>query len=239
MGEMGAVGEKNKDLLLLLPLVLLALRRRLPLLVSLGLLLGRDLLIETLGTALFIPPRLGEELVLVDGGIVIDLNVRGLQPPLVGRDERRDDFVEEHVGGRTSRDLRGATAVGGGLGGIRQPTLEIRRLAHRSAQHPTERARANGWARPHRANKNLPILLLCIKEDGSNNHPLGISSISDKISFFPYFFIKDTLSFIAFLIFFGFFACLRKYQKKGSEESVWLFWSTVQYFTYMEWVQVT
>ena len=104
---------------------------------------------------LFIPPRLSEELVLVDGGIVIDLNVRGLQPPLVGRDERRDDFVEEHVGGRTSRDLRGATAVGGGLGGIRQPTLEIRRLAHRSAQHPTERARANGWARPHRANKNL------------------------------------------------------------------------------------
>ena len=150
---MGAVGEKNKDLLLLLPLVLLALRRRLPLLVSLGLLLGRDLLIETLGTALFIPPRLGEELVLVDGGIVIDLNVRGLQPPLVGRDERRDDFVEEHVGGRTSRDLRGATAVGGGLGGIRQPTLEIRRLAHRSAQHPTERARANGWARPHRFKK--------------------------------------------------------------------------------------
>ena len=28
--------------------------------------------------------------------------------------------------------------------------------------------------------------------------PLGIASISDKISFFPYFFIKDTLSFIVF-----------------------------------------
>jgi len=37
--------------------------------------------------------------------------------------------------------------------------------------------------------------------DGSNN-PLGISSVSDKISFFPYFFIKDTLGLVAFLLFF-------------------------------------
>ena len=40
--------------------------------------------------------------------------------------------------------------------------------------------------------------------DGSNN-PLGISSTSDKISFFPYFFIKDTLGLVAFLIFFSYF----------------------------------
>jgi ubiquinol-cytochrome c reductase cytochrome b subunit len=37
--------------------------------------------------------------------------------------------------------------------------------------------------------------------DGSNN-PLGISASSDKISFFPYFFIKDVLGLISFLIFF-------------------------------------
>jgi len=37
--------------------------------------------------------------------------------------------------------------------------------------------------------------------DGSNN-PLGIPSHADKISFFPYFFIKDVLGLIAFLIFF-------------------------------------
>lgn len=48
----------------------------------------------------------------------------------------------------------------------------------------------------------LHIALLHI--NGSNN-PLGIVSNSDKISFFPYFVLKDTLSFIAFLIFFGFF----------------------------------
>jgi ubiquinol-cytochrome c reductase cytochrome b subunit len=42
--------------------------------------------------------------------------------------------------------------------------------------------------------------------DGSNN-PLGISSTSDKISFFPYFFIKDVLGLISFLAFFFIF-CL-------------------------------
>jgi ubiquinol-cytochrome c reductase cytochrome b subunit len=40
--------------------------------------------------------------------------------------------------------------------------------------------------------------------DGSNN-PLGISATSDKISFFPYFFIKDVLGLISFLIFFSYF----------------------------------
>lgn len=48
------------------------------------------------------------------------------------------------------------------------------------------------------------IHLAALHQDGSNN-PLGITSVSDKISFFPYFFIKDTLSFIAFLLFFSFF----------------------------------
>jgi len=43
-----------------------------------------------------------------------------------------------------------------------------------------------------------------VHQDGSNN-PLGIASTTDKISFFPYFFIKDTLSLIALLLFFSFF----------------------------------
>jgi len=43
-----------------------------------------------------------------------------------------------------------------------------------------------------------------VHQDGSNN-PLGFSSVTDKISFFPFFFIKDTLSLIALLLFFSFF----------------------------------
>lgn len=43
-----------------------------------------------------------------------------------------------------------------------------------------------------------------VHQDGSNN-PLGFSSMTDKISFFPFFFIKDTLSLIALLLFFSFF----------------------------------
>tara|TARA_B100000787_G_C16199283_1_gene303673 strand:- start:7858 stop:8085 length:228 start_codon:yes stop_codon:yes gene_type:complete len=43
-----------------------------------------------------------------------------------------------------------------------------------------------------------------VHTDGSNN-PLGIASTSDKISFFPYFFIKDTLSFIGFILLFSYF----------------------------------
>jgi len=48
------------------------------------------------------------------------------------------------------------------------------------------------------------IHLAVIHQDGSNN-PLGIPSTTDKVSFFPYFFIKDTLSFIFFLLFFSYF----------------------------------
>ena len=42
-----------------------------------------------------------------------------------------------------------------------------------------------------------------LHQDGSNN-PLGISSLTDKISFFPYFIIKDTMSLVVFLIFFSY-----------------------------------
>jgi ubiquinol-cytochrome c reductase cytochrome b subunit len=48
------------------------------------------------------------------------------------------------------------------------------------------------------------VHMAAVHIDGSNN-PLGISSTSDKISFFPYFFIKDTLSLIALLLFFSYF----------------------------------
>ena len=48
------------------------------------------------------------------------------------------------------------------------------------------------------------IHIAAVHQDGSNN-PLGISSHSDKISFFPYFFIKDTLGLVGFLLFFSFF----------------------------------
>lgn len=48
------------------------------------------------------------------------------------------------------------------------------------------------------------VHMAAVHQDGSNN-PLGISSHSDKISFFPYFFIKDTLSLIVLLLFFSFF----------------------------------
>jgi ubiquinol-cytochrome c reductase cytochrome b subunit len=46
--------------------------------------------------------------------------------------------------------------------------------------------------------------MACVHQDGSNN-PLGIPSNLDKISFFPYFFIKDLLGLVAFLLFFSFF----------------------------------
>lgn len=48
------------------------------------------------------------------------------------------------------------------------------------------------------------VHMSAVHQDGSNN-PLGISSASDKISFFPYFFIKDTLSLVALLLFFSYF----------------------------------
>ena len=48
------------------------------------------------------------------------------------------------------------------------------------------------------------VHMAAVHTDGSNN-PLGISSHSDKIAFFPYFFIKDTFGLVCFLIFFSFF----------------------------------
>jgi ubiquinol-cytochrome c reductase cytochrome b subunit len=48
------------------------------------------------------------------------------------------------------------------------------------------------------------VHMAAVHQDGSNN-PLGIASTSDKISFFPYFFIKDVLGLISFLIFFSYF----------------------------------
>jgi ubiquinol-cytochrome c reductase cytochrome b subunit len=48
------------------------------------------------------------------------------------------------------------------------------------------------------------VHMALVHQDGSNN-PLGIASTSDKISFFPYFFIKDTLGLVAFLLFFSYF----------------------------------
>ncbi len=48
------------------------------------------------------------------------------------------------------------------------------------------------------------VHMASVHTDGSNN-PLGIASTSDKISFFPYFFIKDTLSFIGFILLFSYF----------------------------------
>ena len=48
------------------------------------------------------------------------------------------------------------------------------------------------------------VHLAVVHQDGSNN-PLGISSNTDKISFYPYFVIKDVLSLIALLSFFGYF----------------------------------
>ena len=40
--------------------------------------------------------------------------------------------------------------------------------------------------------------------DGSNN-PLGIASTSDKISFFPYFFIKEYFRFSSIFVIFSYF----------------------------------
>jgi ubiquinol-cytochrome c reductase cytochrome b subunit len=48
------------------------------------------------------------------------------------------------------------------------------------------------------------IHIAAVHQDGSNN-PLGISSSSDKVGFFPYFVLKDTLSFVAFIALFSFF----------------------------------
>jgi len=49
--------------------------------------------------------------------------------------------------------------------------------------------------------------LALLHKDGSNN-PLGISSTSDKIPFYPYFVIKDTFAFFSFLLLFILFSIL-------------------------------
>jgi len=41
-----------------------------------------------------------------------------------------------------------------------------------------------------------------LHKDGSNN-PLGINSITDKISFYPYFYVKDLFSLMCFILFFS------------------------------------
>jgi len=46
--------------------------------------------------------------------------------------------------------------------------------------------------------------LALLHRDGSNN-PLGIESSSDKISFYPYYYVKDLFSFMLFLVFFSVF----------------------------------
>lgn len=48
------------------------------------------------------------------------------------------------------------------------------------------------------------IHLIILHLDGSNN-PLGISSKVDKISFYPYFYVKDLLGIVAFSLFFSVF----------------------------------
>lgn len=48
------------------------------------------------------------------------------------------------------------------------------------------------------------VHIAAVHQDGSNN-PLGISSSNDKVGFFPYFVLKDTLSFAAFIAFLSFF----------------------------------
>jgi len=46
--------------------------------------------------------------------------------------------------------------------------------------------------------------LALLHRDGSNN-PLGIESSSDKISFYPYYYVKDLFSFMVFVVFFSVF----------------------------------
>jgi ubiquinol-cytochrome c reductase cytochrome b subunit len=46
--------------------------------------------------------------------------------------------------------------------------------------------------------------LLLLHEHGSNN-PLGIHAKLDKVSFYPYFYVKDLFGLIVFAIFFSYF----------------------------------
>ena len=51
----------------------------------------------------------------------------------------------------------------------------------------------------------LTIIHLALLHKNGSNNPLGIDSGIDKISFYPYFFVKDLFAFFCFLLFFGFF----------------------------------
>lgn len=46
--------------------------------------------------------------------------------------------------------------------------------------------------------------LVLLHQQGSNN-PLGISSVYDKLPFYPYFYVKDLFAFFLFVLFFSFF----------------------------------
>ena len=46
--------------------------------------------------------------------------------------------------------------------------------------------------------------LILLHQPGSNN-PLGINSILDRVSFYPYFYVKDLFGFFVFVVFFSFF----------------------------------
>jgi ubiquinol-cytochrome c reductase cytochrome b subunit len=46
------------------------------------------------------------------------------------------------------------------------------------------------------------VHLALLHKDGSNN-PLGIDSSTDKISFYPYFYVKDLFSLMCFVVFFS------------------------------------
>jgi len=43
--------------------------------------------------------------------------------------------------------------------------------------------------------------LALLHRDGSNN-PLGIESTVDKVSFYPYYYVKDLFVFMVFVVFF-------------------------------------
>jgi len=50
------------------------------------------------------------------------------------------------------------------------------------------------------------IHLLILHRVGSSN-PVGIDSSLDNIRFFPYFFLKDVVAFLAFMVFFMYVVC--------------------------------
>jgi ubiquinol-cytochrome c reductase cytochrome b subunit len=51
----------------------------------------------------------------------------------------------------------------------------------------------------------LILLHLILLHIPGSTHPLKLSELSDKISFFPYFYLKDLFSFFISLIFFSYF----------------------------------